>query len=63
VALHLAVRAHNRSTLNLDEGADGRVVADGAAVEVRERTDNDVLAELDVRDLAERRIVDRAVSD
>ena len=62
VALDLAARADRRPALDLDERADPRVVADPAAVEVRERLDDDVLAELDVVDQPVRRVVDGPVS-
>ena len=39
--------ADHRSALNLDEWADPRIVADRAPVEVRERLDDDLVAELD----------------
>ncbi len=49
VALDLAARPDDRSRLNLDERPDPRLVADAAAVQVREGLDDDALAELDVR--------------
>lgn len=57
VTLDLAVRAHDGSPLDLDEGADAGIVADSAAVEVRERMDDDVLAEFHVVDQAMWRVV------
>ena len=48
VTLDLAARADRRAALDLDERPDPGPVADAAAVEVRERLDDDVLAELDV---------------
>jgi hypothetical protein len=48
VALHLAVRANHCTSLNLDERADSRVVADPTPVEIREWRDNDVVAEFDL---------------
>src|SRR5207248_10733338 len=62
VALDLAVRADDSAALDFDIWADARVVADLAAVEVRERVDDDVIAELDIVDQAVRRVVDRTVS-
>jgi len=44
MALDLAARADRDTTLDLDERPDGRRVADRAAVEVRERADDDALA-------------------
>ncbi len=61
MALDLAVRADHRTALNLDERADPRVVADPAPVEVRERLDDDLVAELDVVQDPVRSVVDRPV--
>src|SRR5262249_23110152 len=49
VARDLHPPAHLRALLNLHEGADFRLVADLAPVEVHEIEDPDVLSELDVR--------------
>ena len=57
VALDLAARAHDRSGLNLDERPDARLVADAAAVQVREGLDDHPVAELDVGDEAMGRLV------
>ena len=48
VALDLAAGADPRATLDLDEGTDPRLVADRAAVEIGERADDDIDAEIDV---------------
>ena len=56
----LAALADHRPALDLDERTDSRLVADRAAVEVRERVDDDPLAELDVGDQPERRVVRRS---
>ena len=50
VALDLAALADDDSALDLDERADTRPCADPASVEVRERVDDDVSAELDAVD-------------
>ena len=47
----------DRAALDLDEGPDAGAVADAAAVEVRERVDDDALAELDIGEEPERRLV------
>src|SRR5439155_12265669 len=60
VALHLAAGADARAALNLDERPDARPVPDRAAVEVRERADPDVVAEVDVVEEAADRLVDWA---
>ena len=63
VALDLAAGADHGAALDLDERADPRAVADRAAVEVRERLHDDVLAEHDVvGDQPPRRVVDGRVS-
>src|SRR5205807_2846714 len=59
VAGDLAERSDDGSRLDLHEGADARVIADAAPVEVREGPDRDVLAELHLADEAERRVVCR----
>jgi hypothetical protein len=48
MALDLAALADDGPALDLDERPDAGAGADTAAVEVRERLDVDVLAELDV---------------
>ena len=62
VALDLAALADHSSALNLDERADARSGTDAAAVEIREREDDDTLAELDVGDEPVRRLVRRLQS-
>src|SRR5438128_720778 len=62
VALHLAALADRRAALDLHERADARLVADPAAVEVRERPDDDAVAERDVVDQPVRSVVDGCVS-
>jgi hypothetical protein len=57
VALDLAARPDLDTPLHLDERADARMVADPAAVQVRERVHDDSIAELDVLNQAVRRIV------
>src|SRR5262245_6045568 len=57
MARDLAGRADHGPGLDLDESPDPGVVADPAAVEVRERPDRHVLAELDVDDQAMRGFV------
>src|SRR5215203_4364242 len=49
VARNLAARAHPHALLDLDEGADARLVADAAAVEVDEGVDFNVAPEFYVR--------------
>ena len=61
VALDLAAGTDLDPPLDLDERPDPRLVADPAAVEVRERMDDDALAELDVDDDSIRRFVRRSV--
>ena len=46
---NFAVTAYACTSLNLDERADARAVADLAAIEINEVMDFDVAAELDVR--------------
>src|SRR5207249_5034567 len=53
----LAGRADPRSALDLDERPHARVVADTAAVEVRERPDGYVFAEFHVGDEAMRGVI------
>ena len=48
VALDLAAGADDRTTLDLDERSHLRLVADRAAVQIRERAHDDSLAERDV---------------
>ena len=60
VALNLAVARRSTPRLDLDERPDPGPVADPAAVEIRERLDDDVLAELDVAIQPVRRLVGRA---
>src|SRR5262249_59131865 len=62
VTLDLAIGPDDGAALYLDERSDPRVVTDPAAVEVRERVNDDVLAELDVIDVPVGRVVDRTVS-
>ena len=57
VALDLAARTDDGAALDLDERADARPVPDPAAVQVRERVDDDLRAELDVVDQPVRRLV------
>jgi hypothetical protein len=59
VALDLAVTADHHTMLNLDERADPGVVADAAAVKVRERVDEHVRAKLDLGDKPIWRVVRR----
>src|SRR3954449_11050308 len=59
MALDLAAGADYRAPLDLDEGSDPRVVPDLAPVEIRERPDGDVLAEVDVGDLPKGSLVCR----
>src|SRR3954468_6894473 len=49
VARNLAARAHRGALLDLDEGADARLVADAAAVEVDEGVNLNVAPEFNVR--------------
>src|SRR5881227_1981867 len=49
VARNLAARAYARALLDFDEGADARLVADAAAVEVDEAVDSNVAAQDNVR--------------
>ena len=60
VALDLAVRADRGPALDLDKRSDPGVVADLAAVEVRERLNDDALAELDIVECAKWRVVCRS---
>lgn len=62
VTLDLAVSADLHSALDLDERANASPVSDLAAVEIRERLDDHVLAERDIFDHAIRRVVYRPVS-
>jgi hypothetical protein len=62
VTLNLAVGPDDRSSLYLDERTDTRVVTDAATVEVRERMHDNVLAKLDVVQLAVRSLVGRSLS-
>jgi hypothetical protein len=57
VALDLAVRADDCASLDLDEGTDASVVADFAAVQIGERKNHHIFAELDVVDQPVRGIV------
>jgi hypothetical protein len=50
VTLDLAVGAHDGAALDLDVRADRAAIADPAPVEVDEREDAHVLAEVDIRD-------------
>jgi len=50
MARDLAVSPHDCTFLDLHERADARPIADAAAVEVRERLDYDVFAEVDAID-------------
>jgi hypothetical protein len=59
VALDLAALADLDAGLDLDERPDPRLGADPAAVEVRERLDDDAVAELDVAKEAVGRLVRR----
>src|SRR5205085_1647086 len=49
VARNLAARTHAHALLDFDEGADARLVADAAAVEVDEAVDSNVAAQDNVR--------------
>lgn len=57
MALDLAPRSDHGIALDLHERPDSRLVADPAAVEVRECEDDDVLAEVNVLDESIRRSV------
>lgn len=61
VTLNLAIGPDYCSTLDLDERSNACVVADTAAVEVRERVYDNALAEAHVLDEAVRRIVRRLI--
>src|SRR5207249_4784300 len=58
VALDLAAGADRGAALDLDKGADAGAVANPAPVEVRERRDDDALAQVDVVEEPVRRLVD-----
>src|SRR5262249_53355180 len=62
MALNLAVRTDRSSALDLDERADPGVVADPAAVEIRERLDEYARSERDADDESVRSFVLGAVS-
>src|SRR5215211_1881906 len=57
MALDLAPRTDHGIALDLHERPDARLVANAASVEVRERRDDDVLAEIDVVNQPIRRTV------
>lgn len=59
VTLNLAICPHDGTPLDLDKRPDARVVADPAAVEIRERKDDDVSAELNVVQKPVRRLIGR----
>ena len=63
VALDLAALAYAGSTLHLHEGSYAAARADPAAVEVGERVDGYVIAELDVVDKPVRGVVSRCHSE
>jgi hypothetical protein len=61
MALDLAARTDDRTALNLDEGADSRLLADAAAIQVGKRVNEDLRPEVHIVDQAVWRVVDRCV--
>jgi hypothetical protein len=61
VALDFATRTDDRASLDLDIRTNASVVADLAAVQIRERINDHVFAELDVGDQSIGGVVYRAI--